>query len=232
MRKTLPLLFACLIARPDAALAFCGFYVAKADASLYNQASQVVLVRHGEKTVITMANDYKGDPKEFALVVPVPVVLTKKDVRVIEPELITALDAYSAPRLVEYFDEDPCAPPVRFQSGPMAAVRGASMERGGAAARAKALGVTIEEKFTAGEYDILVLGVKESDGLETWLTENGYKLPKGASTALGPYIKLKHKLFDAKVNLKAKENSGFAKPRPPQFGFNDARSTLPLLFTG
>ena len=46
--------------------AFCGFYVAKADAKLFNQASQVVLVRHDDKTVITMANDFQGDPTEFA----------------------------------------------------------------------------------------------------------------------------------------------------------------------
>lgn len=231
MRKMPLLLLACLLARPDAARAFCGFYVAKADAALYNKASQVVLVRNGDKTVITMANDYKGDPKEFALVVPVPVVLTKADVRVIEPELITALDAYSSPRLVEYFDHDPCRPEMdwRRRSGGVAAVRGSAQNEGASAeARAKALGVTIEEKFTAGEYDILVLGAKESDGLETWLIENGYKLPKGASTALGPYIKLKHKFFVAKVNLKETENSGFAKLRPLQFGFKDARFMLPL----
>src|SRR3989449_7102076 len=90
-------------------LAFCGFYVAKADAKLFNQASQVVLVRHDNKTVITMANDFKGDPKEFAIVVPVPTVLEKDQIRVGDRALIAHLDAYSAPRLVEYFDEDPCS---------------------------------------------------------------------------------------------------------------------------
>src|ERR671934_410879 len=89
-------------------LAFCGFYVAKADTKLFNQASQVVLVRHDDKTVITMANDFKGDPKEFAIVVPVPMVLEKGQIRVSDRALIEHLDAYSAPRLVEYFDEDPC----------------------------------------------------------------------------------------------------------------------------
>ena len=64
------------------ALAFCGFYVARADTKLFNQASQVVLVRHENKTVITMANDFKGDPKEFAIVVPVPTILEKGQIRV------------------------------------------------------------------------------------------------------------------------------------------------------
>src|SRR5262249_59410251 len=91
-------------------LAFCGFYVAKADTKLFNQASQVVLVRHDDKTVITMANDFKGDPKEFAIVVPVPTVLEKGQVRVSDRALIDHLDAYSAPRLVEHCDDAPRSP--------------------------------------------------------------------------------------------------------------------------
>src|SRR5262249_25110762 len=99
-----------------AAQAFCGFYVAKADTKLFNQASQVVLVRYEDKTVITMANDFKGDPKEFAIVVPVPVVLEKGQIRIGDRALIEHLDAYSSPRLVEYFDEDPCSPRAMFES--------------------------------------------------------------------------------------------------------------------
>ena len=90
--------------------AFCGFYVAKADARLFNRASQVVLVRHEDKTVLTMANDFKGDPKEFAVVIPVPTFLERDQIHVTEKKLIDHLDAFTAPRLVEYFDEDPCAP--------------------------------------------------------------------------------------------------------------------------
>ena len=48
-------------------LSFCGFYVAKVDAKLFNRASEVVLVRDGNRTVLTMSNDFRGDPKEFAV---------------------------------------------------------------------------------------------------------------------------------------------------------------------
>src|ERR1700681_4789703 len=89
--------------------AFCGFYVAKGDAKVFNRASQVVLVRDGDRTVMTMANDFKGDPREFAVVIPVPTVLQKGQIRIGDKALIDHLDAYSAPRLVEYFDPDPCA---------------------------------------------------------------------------------------------------------------------------
>ena len=63
------------LALTGGAVAFCGFYVAKADTKLFNQASKVAIMRDGDRTVITMANDYQGDLKEFAMVVPVPVVL-------------------------------------------------------------------------------------------------------------------------------------------------------------
>jgi len=89
--------------------AFCGFYVGKSDAKLFNEASQVALVRDGERTVMTMSNDYKGALTDFALVVPVPSVLSKEQIHVGERKYIERLDAYSAPRLVEYFDPDPCA---------------------------------------------------------------------------------------------------------------------------
>ena len=54
----------------SSARAFCGFYVAKADGALFNQASKVVIARQDQRTVITMVNDYQGAPDDFALVVP------------------------------------------------------------------------------------------------------------------------------------------------------------------
>ncbi|MBI4349639.1 MAG: DUF2330 domain-containing protein [Elusimicrobia bacterium] len=210
------------------ASAFCGFYVASADAKLYNQASQVVLVRDGDRTVISMANDYRGEATNFALVVPVPVVLKREQIHVGDPKLFERIDAFSAPRLVEYHDEDPCRP--RRMYAPMAAARGAgeSMKAESARERAKALGVTIEGEYTIGEYDIVILGAKQSDGLETWLRESGYRIPAGASRALQPYIRQKLKFFVAKVNLGEHKKLGAQKLRPLQFAYEDARFMLPI----
>ena len=88
--------------------AFCGFYVSKADTKLFNKASKVVLARDGDRTVMTMANDFKGEPKEFAVVIPVPTFLQQEQIHVGEQGVVDHLDAFTAPRLVEYFDEDPC----------------------------------------------------------------------------------------------------------------------------
>src|SRR5262252_8460942 len=169
--------------------AFCGFYVAKADTKLFNKASQVVLVRDGDRTVITMANDFEGEPKDFAVVIPVPTFLTRGQIHVGEKALVDHLDAYSAPRLVEYFDQNPCELADRV---PMA-MRAASVleARPGVGGRglAKSLGVTIEAQYAVGEYDILILSAQQSSGLETWLRENGYRIPAGATSVLSSYLR-------------------------------------------
>src|SRR5262249_1283704 len=188
-------------------LAFCGFYVAKADTRLFNQDSQVVLVRQDVKSVITMANDFKCDLKEFAIVVPVPSVLEKGQIRVSDRALIDHLDAYSAPRLVEYFDEDPCVP--RAMPAPATQTFSGAARAALMAERARSLGVTIEARYTVGEYDILILSARESGGLETWLRDNGYRLPAGASPVLGSYLKQGMKFFVARVNLKEQARLGF-----------------------
>ena len=75
-----------------AASAFCGFYVARADSALYNDASQVVLVRDGDRTVMTMNNNFRGAVDEFALVVPVPTVLEEGQINVAGRAVLEHLD--------------------------------------------------------------------------------------------------------------------------------------------
>ena len=239
-RLKLALAFAALVTLAHTpAQAFCGFYAGKADANLFNEASQVVVARDGKRTVISMLNDYKGPLSEFALVVPTPTALQKGQVRVADKLTFERLDAYSSPRLAEYHDADPCQ--VRFNWGydalerrkealmsmaaPAPMASGRAMED---KARDKALGVTIEAQYTLEEYDIVSLSAKESDGLETWLSENGYRLPKGASAALRPYINQGMKFFVAKVNLKEQLKTGYTTLRPLQFAFESEKFMLPM----
>ena len=164
------------------AAAFCGFYVAKGGTELFNESSKVVLVRDGDRTVITMANDYQGDPTEFAMVIPVPTIITKEQVHISKASILEHLDAYTAPRLVEYFDDNPCD---RHEYETRAMRKGVvNMSSPDMQNKAKSLGVTIEESFSVGEYDILILSATESDGLQTWLKDNDYQIPKGAGKIL------------------------------------------------
>src|SRR6476620_5787729 len=92
-----------------AAHAYCGFYVAGGGAELFNNATQVVLMRQGTRTVLSMQNNYQGPPQDFAMVIPVPVVLKETDVKTLSSDVFKKVEAMSAPRLVEYWEQDPCA---------------------------------------------------------------------------------------------------------------------------
>ena len=216
-----------VLAAAPTASAFCGFYVAKADTDLFNQSSKVALVRDGDRTVITMANDYSGDPTEFAMVIPVPTVITKEQVHISDAGLLEHLDAYTAPRLVEYFDDNPCERRYRkemmMRSSMPEPVPAPMMED-----EAAELGVTIEESFSVGEYDILILSAKESDGLQTWLETNGYKVPAKAKKTLGSYIKQDMKFFVAKVNLEEKAKQGGEMLRPIAVAYESPKFMLPI----
>ena len=228
MKKTLAAAFAGVsaIALTGGAIAFCGFYVAKADTKLFNKASKVAIMRDDDRTVITMANDYQGDLQEFAMVIPVPVVLEEEQIHVTENAILDHLDAYTSPRLVEYFDEDPCVMYERREMmAPSATVEDEVMVTG---ARKNSLGVTIEAEYTVGEYDIQILSADQSDGLATWLTDNGYNLPDGAEATLGSYIKQGTKFFVAKVNLDQQAETGLKYLRPLQIAFESPKFMLPI----
>ena len=221
------ILFIGLLTWGGDASAFCGFYVGKADTKLFNNTSEVVIARHDNKTVITMANDFKGDVKEFAMVVPVPTVLVKEQIHIGDPAVLKHLADYSAPRLVEYFDENPC---MRYElmERKMDALKSMAPASAVTRERDRALGVTVEAQYTVGEYDILILSAKESAGLETWLTENGYRIPNGASSVLHSYLKQGMKFFVAKVNLGEQAKLGLAHLRPLQMAFESPKFMLPI----
>lgn len=211
------------------AAAFCGFFVAKADGTLKNKTSEVILVRDGNRTVITMYNDFKGNLKDFAMVVPVPVVLKKKDIKVVDQSIFRTLNDYSKPRLVEYWDENPCATynynKMEKNMAPSAALNEVVVTSISTTRRKL---VTIEAKYIVGEYDILILSAKESGALKTWLTENGYKMPAGAEEVLEPYIKSNLKFFVVKVNMDEKKKLPGNFLRPIQINFNSPKFMLPI----
>jgi hypothetical protein len=216
-----------LAAQTAPAGAFCGFYVAKADSKLFNKSSKVVLTRDGDTTAITMASDYEGAPKEFAVVIPVPTFIERKQIGVVEMKTVDHLDAYTAPRLVEYRDNDPCNPPMymvrRSAGGPMPT---APVAMADSSVRYK--GVTVEANYDVGEYDVSILSAKESDGLVNWLTDNGYRIPHGTEAVLGSYIKQNMRFFVAKVNLERMQLLGGNYLRPLQVRYDTAKFMLPL----
>jgi hypothetical protein len=207
---------------------FCGFYVNTGGGPLFNEASRVVLMRVGLRTVLSIQNDYKGPPENFALVVPVPVVLERQNVRTLPAGLFDRVDRLSSPRLVEYWEQDPCDEDY-----------GADNKEGGTGTRAKgeegSMGspgrplVKIEAEFSVDEYDVVVLSALDSGALDAWLRDNHYLIPAGAEPLLRPYVADGSKFFVAKVDpRRVRFRWGRATLSPLRFYYDTPTFTLPI----
>jgi len=209
----------------SSAWAFCGFYVSGASANLYNNATMVVMMRDGNRTVLSMRNTYEGPPEDFAMVVPVPVVLQEENVKTLEPSLFVKVDQMAAPRLVEYWEQDPCAEPVEYdmQMAPTAMEERMEDESDDS-------GVKIEAQFTVAEYEVVVLSASDSTGLDRWLRDNRYNIPKGAEPVLKPYVDSGMYFFVAKVDARKVKfgPNGQAQLSPLRFHYDTKEFALPI----
>lgn len=215
---------------PSRADAFCGFYVSGSGQQLVNKATRVALMREGNRMALSMSNDYDGPPESFAMVVPVPVVLQKENVKTLPMNIFEHLDELTSPRLVEYWEQDPCyipppMPVMEAMAAPSSAAMGAGP--GGGVDRPA---VRIEAQFTVGEYEVLILSADESTALETWLHENKYNIPAGAAEALAPYVRDQWKFFVAKIDITKvqKKANGGARLSPLRFHYDSSEFRLPV----
>ncbi|MDP1829180.1 MAG: DUF2330 domain-containing protein [Archangium sp.] len=221
MRASPLLLCLALLAAP--AHAFCGFYVSSAGGQLFNDATMVTLMRDGTRTVLGMQNNYRGPPEDFALIIPVPVILQKENVKTLPKGAFERIDALASPRLVEmYTDTVPCR--SRFGGG-----MGMPSKADVVEPLPRDLGVKVEATFSVGEYDIVILSAKDALGLEIWLDENKYKIPAHAAPLLKPYVQTNWKFFVAKVNSKkVKFVAGQAVLSPLRFHYDSEKFELPV----
>jgi len=214
-----------------ALFAFCGFYVGGAKAEMYNNATEVVLMRHGTTTVLSMQNNYQGPPEGFALVVPVPTVIKQEQVKTLPHDVFDKIDTLGAPRLVEYWEQDPCNPYTHSveDMAMVTATSGAIEEDDGEGERDREYHVHVEARFSVGEYNIEVLSAKQSTGLDAWLKDHHYKIPDGAEPLLRPYVEQGTKWFVAKVDPKKVHfANGMATLSPLRFSYDSQDFSLPI----
>ena len=214
---------------PTTAEAFCGFYVGGDDSALRNDATMVVLMREGTTTVLSMRNAYQGPPEDFAMVVPVPTVIQEENVRTLPAEVFTRIDRLAAPRLVEYWEQDPCRPPLPRRSTARRRGRPTGMGSARMSSSSADLGVTVEAEFAVAEYDIVILSAEDSSGLDTWLRREGYHIPDSAETALRPYVAQGTKFFVAKVDVQRVQfQNGRAVLSPLRVHYQSQDFALPV----
>jgi hypothetical protein len=214
-------------AQASVADAFCGFYVSGSGQKMFNDATEVVLMRDGTRTVLSMQNDYQGPLEDFAMVIPVPVVLHPGDVKTLAKTVFDHTDALGSPRLVEYWEQDPCTR-IAIDLNRSTVATAGPRDADDRAAPAHAA-VKIEAKFDVAEYKILILSATDSTGLERWLRDNHYQIPAGAAPLLRPYVEGGSKFFVAKVDpKKVTVKDGHAALSPIRFHYDSEDFTLPI----
>jgi hypothetical protein len=214
---------------PATAHAFCGFYVGGAGAKLYNNATEVVLMRQGTTTVLSMENNYQGPPSQFAMVVPVPTVIKKAQVHTLPRAVFDKVDTLGAPRLVEYWEQDPCQPQVIDKN--MVETGAVEEDEADEKPAKQPYHVKVEARFSVGEYDIEVLSATESTGLDRWLHDHHYTIPDGAEPLLRPYIEQGMKWFVAKVDpnkVAFDAKTHMATLSPLRFSYDSPDFALPI----
>ncbi len=202
-------------------------------ARLTNHATKVVMVREGDATVVTMSNDFDGDVVEFGLVVPVPSVVTKEDVKLLEARIFDELEAATAPVLVEHYDPDPCPEPPSSRGVEGLRAAAPAMAESAPKESAKKLkasdyGVKVESHFAAGEYDIAVLSGKDSGRLIDWLKLFKYDVPAKAESVIRTYLAQKTYFLVAHVDLRKMQREGRAFLRPLQMKTKSPKFMLPI----
>lgn len=228
------------LATPSLAHAFCGTYVGQPGDALYSGASEVVLAREGRRTILTMRNDIEGDVTEFAMLIPVPEVLSEDDVRVVPRTVLDSVREYAGPRLVSYACSD-FAP----RSGGYGRSGGCSgigcTEQSFTEHREMlspvgggppSLDVTVEAEFAAGEYDIVILSSEDSADLLTWLDREGYGVSADTESLLTEYIEADSKFMAAKVRLAdvpvVDDLAGRPYLTPLQIAYESETASLPI----
>ena len=209
------LLGACLsllVAAP--AQAFPGFLASKTkSADIKVNSTQIVLMKKGNTTAVSVMSDYEGSLEPFAMVLLVPGDVTADRVTTLKREFVDRIDTISAPRFHEYWEQDPCDPgPVEQEWQRSMKADNASAFLGGGDAPtgtqkvAKELSLDVEAKKKEGEYTFTVLGKDEAVG--AWLKGKGYTVPNGAEQAISSYVQAGMRVVVAQVDTNRVELVG------------------------
>lgn len=72
--------------------------------------TELVVMQHAEVSIVTLAVEYQGPVERFALLLPVPRDVERRRLRTVKHEFIARLEQLTAPRVFEFWEQDPCVP--------------------------------------------------------------------------------------------------------------------------
>src|SRR5450432_1304946 len=146
------------------ALSFPGFLASKKSTDIKIHSTQIVVMKKGSATAVSVMPDYEGPLEPFAMVLVVPADVTADRVTTLKREYVDRVEALSAPRFHEYWEQDPCDPgpaEQEWQRNMKADAAGAFLGGGdapqGTQKVAKELLLDVEAKKKEGEYSFSLL---------------------------------------------------------------------------
>jgi hypothetical protein len=220
---------------PRSAHALPGFFAGKKSEPVTSHSTQIALMKKGSDTVISVMPDYEGPLEPFALVLMVPADVSEDGVTTLKRDFLDRLDALSAPRFHEYWEQDPCDPgPVEQEwernlkvqgaaGGPLGG--GAPAPEAGAPKSAKELFLDVTAKQKAGEYRFTLL--EPGADVVKWLAGKGYTAPAGADRSLSEYAQLRALIAEVDPNRIELVGGERAQLSPIRFATAQAFDTLP-----
>ncbi len=208
------LLVAPLLASAEAR-AFAGLYATRGPAPVRSPTSTVVLMRDGDRTVVSLRVDPGGAAGDLALVVPVPAPIERAAVRSLRPDAFERIERVSAPRLVEFWERDPCAPPPVVDPEAPAVFDNASRPPAASA----------EVRFAEVEHDVAIVPATSAAALAGWLRREGYHAPAGLDVAVAPYANVRHRFLVVRVPAARLRAEG---PPAIRFHYRAPELVLPL----
>jgi MYXO-CTERM domain-containing protein len=214
--------------------AFPGFLASKKSTDVKVHSTQMVVMKKGNATAVSVMPDYEGPLEPFAMVLVVPADVTADRVTTLKREYVDRVDALSAPRFHEYWEQDPCDPgPVEqewernMKADASSAFLGGGDAPQGTQKVAKELLLDVEAKKKEGEYAFSLLG--KDDQVSAWLKSKGYTPPAGADQAVAPYVQAGMRLVVAQVDPNRVELVGGdrAQLSPIRFWTEQPYETIP-----
>lgn len=184
-------------------------YLVATDGIVESPSSTVVMARAGSSTAVSIQSAYEGTPAGLAIVIPVPAAVTADAVSTLDPALFEHLERLTAPRLIEYWEQDPCAAARQVPPAPSIAppVRG-------------------EAKL--GRYAVTVTG-EESPRIATWLSAQNYEVPASIADALAPLAARGMHFVVARLEDAVPQHIGPRVLPPIQVRFESDSLAVPLL---
>lgn len=213
---------------PRSAAAFPGFFASKKSEPIKNHSTQIAVMKRAADTVVSVMPDYDGPIEGFAMVMLVPSDVTIDKVTTLKRDFIDRLDALTAPRFHEYWEQDPCDPGPAEQEWERNLKVAPSAPADPSAAPlkpAKELFLDVKAKQKEGEYKFTLLDAGAD--VTAWLTSHGYKVPEGADAAVKGYASLRPLV--AEVDAKRIELTGdnLAVLSPIRFATSQPFDTIP-----